>query len=162
MEQNKIYPDFSLWDKNAIKTDSGIIFAPEDFCVIDEYDRWKSYFTWDEAIELERTVLRPAGWRIPSLEEWRLAVAEYGKSKMIRSALHLECNGFVSSDLMADYNLHPSVEHISHADRMGFYWSSTTRGETVVYRLYLGKTNVRTSCNFVRSFGYNVRCVKSL
>ena len=33
MEQKMVYPDFFAWRKNAIRTKSGLIFAPEDLWV---------------------------------------------------------------------------------------------------------------------------------
>lgn len=68
------YPDFESWKDNLIELDRGLKFAPEDF-----YVKNRKLFTWDEAMEYEGKVLKPNGFRLPTLVEWTMAFCEYGQ-----------------------------------------------------------------------------------
>ena len=61
-----IFPDFSAWRRDAIKTKSGLVFAPSDLYISNKDGVRRYFFTWDEAMQIEQQILRPCGWRLPS------------------------------------------------------------------------------------------------
>ena len=159
--QNGTETYFSAWKENAIHTGSGITFAPEDFYVLDEQGRRKEFFTWDEAMQLEREILRPNGWRLSTLQDWAKVGHEFKTSRNIREKLHLGLNGLIWWDKMERCNEDPdSVTTPCAWGDYGFYWSSTMINGVGVYRLYLDDSLIRParSSNY-RNYGSSVRCV---
>lgn len=161
MEQKQIYSDFSVWEKYAIRTKSGLIFAPDDLVVRDGLGHQKEFFTWKEAMELEESVLKPAGWRLPTMDEWKRAVFEFRSAKKIRSALDLGLNGIIEVNLMDSYNYRPRVEIVAFRGIYGLYRSSTTYqdfSKKQFLSLYLD-SSVAVPFNNSEDKGYSVRCV---
>ena len=154
MEQKTAYPDFFAWKQDSFKTKSGLVFAPEDLYVIDDQcRRMEYYFTWDEAMELERTVLRPAGWRLPTIEEWVMIIEEYKNSVRLRSALNMGCNGLISKKKL---DIVPECR-----GTCGYFWSSTPGGVHYAHYMYFASSSVYPRHDFtLRDFyAFNVRCV---
>ena len=125
MKRKYSYPDYSMWEKEAIHTDSGLIFAPEDFYVIDEEGNRRDLFTLDEAMGEDNKIIPPKGWRLPTYDEWEMIADEFDTPKRIRLGLNMDFNGIVSLYDFDEYkdNL-GSFEPIEFGES-GYYWSST-------------------------------------
>ena len=103
MKRELIYTDFDLWHENSIEALNGLRFAPEDLVTI-EHIRGASpaksasiftyeYFSFNEATSIEKKLLRPNGWRLPTILEWELLPMSYNRDiGAMTSSLNLECS----------------------------------------------------------------------
>lgn len=125
MKRKYSYPDYSMWEKEAIHTDSGLIFAPEDFYVIDEEGNRRDLFTWDEAMGEDNKIIPPEGWRLPTRDEWEMIADEFDTPKRLRKGLNMDFHGIVSMYDIDEYkdNLDSFVP--LEQGEYGYYWSST-------------------------------------
>lgn len=158
-------PDFKNWSDEAIVLDCGIIVAPENY-----YEGDKRYFTWDEAMEAEKT-MREYGWRLPTAKEWALITAECGykddggwDGDLFNQRLNLEYTGWVDCDNMNGYNDNPVglVEdgRLYYQGNHAYLWSSTIVSSTNAYSLGTWSTVVRPAESSNKALGYALRCVK--
>lgn len=103
IDDELVYPDFSIWEHSAITTETGIVFAPEDFCVYYGDGLQRDYFSYDEAMEIEENILRPYGWRLPTAKEWLRVINEFVTPERLRNALKLSRNGYIPHEGMDEY-----------------------------------------------------------
>lgn len=116
----------------------------------------KEYFTFDEALEVEKK-LKETGWRLPTRSEWVLICEEFGQkdgelnSKTLQSNLKLEMLGWSNGDELIDCYLE------------GNYWSSTPYSSaTRSYDLYFYASGVYPSNNLNRWYGFPIRLVRDI
>lgn len=159
MEQVFIYPDLSPWWKNAIHTKSGVVFAPEDFYLLDEQGRRKEFFTWDEALDIEKKILRPNGWRLPTINDWAKAVIEFKKSKYMRLKLNLGLNGFIWWGEVDMYNMNLDMAVPGFQGMYGYYWSSTKYSKYRIYNMHVSTSKIRLVHGSYSDYGNSIRCV---
>lgn len=178
---------FDLWQDNSIDTDFGNIssvkLAPEDFVLKADFrlsdgiilKKGKRYFTYDEAMALEKELLEPNGWRLPTTQEFMLLYAAYGLDengqddpKALREALKFEPQGYIDSDDMDEYNEAP--ENFENNDGTvigrttgGRWWSrnasSATYANFLGTPLHSGTGYVTAQGRHCRGGGLSVRCV---
>lgn len=159
-----IYPNFANWEKQTIRTKSGVIFAPQDFFIDYEPGR-RSYFDWHEAMGFEEKVLRPNGWRLPTASELE-SIAEEGSDFVFRK-LNLGLYGYISNDRMSSYRrtlLPIGSRHVTDISMRGYYWSSTSNTGSTAFALGFGGSRLLKDHPVVniyaKNYGRNIRCVK--
>lgn len=144
---------FKWWAKTGIKSHlAGVIIAPEDYTAGD-----KKYFTWDEAIALQKDL--PDGWRLPTRSEWALICEEFAQkdgrldADTLVTNLNLQRNGWYDfKDKATD-----------GTGYVGYYWSSTPYSSTSsAYYLGFGSSSVYPSYSITRYLGDSLRLVKDL
>ena len=162
-EKNLGYPNFTEWERNAIPTDLGLIFSPEDFYIVYGKTLRREYFTFDEAIELEEKILCPKGWRLPTAEEWRKVVEEYKNVDQLIASLKLSYTGCIFCERMRKYCKTMDKSLISNRGSYGNYWSSTAYSSNNAYNLVFVSSYVYPGTFYYNKYnGYAVRCVKDL
>lgn len=120
-------------------------------------DGKKKYFTYDEAMEVQKK-LEDRGWRLPTRSEWVLLCEEFGQDddgllspKKLEENLRLIRGGHV--------NL--STGSLRYAGLSSYYWSATTYpNATYAYALHFTSTNVYPSDYNARFYGFSVRLVR--
>lgn len=161
------YPDFTKWNKDAIDTlIEGLKVAPEDFYVMKDGKR-KDYFTWDEAMEYERTVLKPNGWRLPTAREWHMLVGAYGVNergehdcKAFFKTLKMERRGYVPKDKMDEYNEVLDSGEVRNVGTEGNWWSSTATSASTANLLLELSGAFLPQDSYYKGYGFTARCVK--
>lgn len=144
---------FKQWNKTGIRSKlAGVIIAPEDYT-----DGDKKYFTWDEAIALQKDL--PDGWRLPTRSEWALICEEFAQkdgrldADTLVTNLNIQRNGW--------YDFKDKVLYF--AGNYGYYWSSTPYSNgTSAYYLYFDGSGVTPSNYSNRYRGYSLRLVRDL
>lgn len=115
----------------------------------------KAYFTFDEALEIEKK-LKSSGWRLPTRHEWVLIVEEFGQ---INGELD---GGALAQNLGLNYRGVDIKTTVLGDESSGYYWSSTTRTTTGVYNLYLSRTGVGSSDYSNLGYRMSIRLVRDL
>ena len=115
-------PNLSEWEEQIIDMD-GIPFAPQDFYVLDKQGNKKEYFTWYEALEFEEKILRPLGWRLPTVEESQHVINTYGYKRLLER-LNLLLTGCVWYGDVAKYN-HGDRNRPCGIGMHSHYWTRT-------------------------------------
>lgn len=143
------------WREDGIKSETtGLIIAPEDV----EVDG-KTFFTWDEAMTLEKEGKIPEGWRLPTRHEWVMICEEFGQdedeelsSSKLAGTLNLRKNGWLDNE--------DNDNKVFGKGSEGNYWSSTAYStSTHAYLLSFFTTDVYPQNSFSKYYGFNVRCV---
>lgn len=130
---------------------AGVEIADKDYT-----DGDKKYFTYDEALEVEKGL--KDGWRLPTRHEWALICEEFANDKndrlsvkLLMEKLGLCLNGYRDND-----------GNICGEDRDGNYWSRSSYSSTG-NAYYLGfDTGVYPSNYYYRYGGFSLRCVRDL
>ena len=122
----------------------------------------KSYFSWNEAMELETTGGFPLGWRLPTMAEWNVIGQEFGlrtkdrrkDSRELVENIGLTYSGLINFGDLESYNHNPEEYEQFLVDRhgSGYYWSSTADIHSRAYCFRLD--------NF-RYFRYNFRVIST-
>ena len=172
-----IYPAFYTWHKEAINTKSGLIFAPEDFYIVKRREHLltddgcagsethrKTFFTGDEALELEKKVLMPNGWRLPTKDDWQAVCDEFRTPGRLKRKLKLTLNGYIDYDEMGEYNQKLEANNILGLGPFGYFWSSTEFDKASMYCMGIGNSLIGrflgpTVAVDRRDYGYSIRCV---
>lgn len=147
------HPNYDEWDEEAIESDLlDIKIAPKNYWEIDEDGNKKEYFTWNEAMEIQKKL--PDGWRLPTRSEWTIIAEEFGVDKngeldgtKLSEALDLPLSG---------YRLGGSTNNQGSG---GYYWSSVANNNNGAYSLYLDSSNVNPQNYSNKWLGFTVRCV---
>ena len=173
MEQKIIYPDFYTWQKKAITLKSGLVFAPEDFYIVKRQEYLitddgcvgsatsrKDFFTGNEALELEEKILKPAGWRLPTKDDWQTTLNELKTLRRLRRKLKFTLEGYVDPDFMDEYNQNPSLSSAFGQGYSGYWWSSTQYcyPDIMHCMALLERLDPIMHINGC-DFGYSIRCV---
>lgn len=162
IEKGAIYPDFAAWRRDAIKAQSGIVFAPSDLYVTDKNGNRRYHFTWDEAMQIERDILRPRGWRLPTVQEWRQAIAEFRRRDRLMNSLKLEYRGYFGCEDMRKCRETLDESLALKQGLYGYYWSSTSRTHNAnnAFNLYFYSITVWPGMGkYNKNHGFAVRCV---
>ena len=171
-----VYPRFSEWERHAIETRSGIIFAPYDFFIAYDRDvtrpsKTRAYFSWLEAIGFEEKILRPNGWRLPIAGELEWVAEENDAHEFVLKRLNLGLNGYIPKEKMTDYRngfSDVSMRLVSDIATRGYYWSSTSSTGSTALALSFGESVLAKDMPEVdekgseKGFGYSIRCVKDI
>lgn len=144
---------YKQWDKTGIRSKlTNLIIAPEDYT-----DGNKKYFTWDEAMELQKDL--PDGWRLPTRSEWALLCEEFGQKDgeldayTLATNLKLNRNGW--------YDFEDKYADLTGSD--AYYWSSTPdSGTSYAYGLNFNASSVDPSNVGYRYYGQSLRLVKDM
>lgn len=147
------------WTREGIKSKlTGLIVAPEN--VGREHTKrgteldGKVYFTYDEAMELEKNL--PDGWRLPTRSEWVLLAEEFGQdeageldSNIFAEKLNLPLTGYFYGGSLGNTGV-------------GFYWSRTTYSSYAysAYCLLFYSSGVSPQDYYGKRYGFAVRLVK--
>src|SRR4051812_2396303 len=91
----------------------------------------------------------PKGWHIPSLEEWKELISLCGGDSLAggkmmeggESGLNLELAGHKSANITTD-------DLFDMKDRMGFYWTSTQKGDQTAYAIVVQKGTWLVETNY--------------
>lgn len=116
----------------------------------------KQYFTYDEALEIEKK-LESTGWRLPTRSEWVLIAEEFGQQ-----------NGMLNGTTLSDQLNLPKLSYVDAEDKIhpsygGYYWSSTTYSYTTyAYRLTFSAGQVYPSDYHYRNLGLSLRLVRDV
>lgn len=161
------YPNFTKWNKEAIDTPiEGLKVAPEDFYVMKDGKR-KDYFTWGEAMEYERAVLKPNGWRLPTTREWYMLVGAYGVDergendhRAFYRALKMKRRGYIPDSKMDAYNEKLDSDAVEYDGRAGHWWSSTAANISQANSLGEYSGYFAPQSNYYKGYGFTVRCVE--
>lgn len=171
---------FDNWRKKSLSLTNNITLASEDFVLPIDFElkdgtvmkKGKRYFTYDEAMALEKELFKPNGWRLPETKEFMTLHAYYGLDDnsqdnvaALYSTLRLEATGWIDYRGMKKYNLTLN-EDGTVIDRTtdGYWWSRNA--STATYANFLstyfssntGYVNAQRSRN--RGVGFSIRCVK--
>jgi len=117
-------------------------------------DGKKKYFTFDEAMEIEKKVGN--GWRLPTRHEWVLITEEFGidtntgklNGYKLADNLSLRFNGFIYGGSLGS------------SGSFGYYWSSTVLSSSYAYGLHFGSGSVDPAYYYYRDYGFSVRLVR--
>ena len=148
------------WEKKAIKSKlTNLLIAPEDYYELNdnaEGTEKKEYFTWEEAMALEKKVSN--GWRLPTRHEWALICEEFANdehgelsSEMLRESLALSLSGYVTDG-----------GNLNNVGLSGNFWSSTAYGSDLAYYLFVDSSAGNPQCYSSMSYWLAVRMVKEL
>ena len=170
MKQSLVYPNFQSWKDHAIRTKSGLQVAPEDFVIIDEYDNFqKEYFSFDEAMKIERRILRPNGWRLPTDKEWEELMLEHGENSFsLTSELSLRFLGYLTEKSMKDFRLMGSDRSLTTMysqaksggqNGCGFYWTSTSSSRFSAF-VFINSGDTLQTVPLNKYKGLSIRCVR--
>ncbi len=132
----------------AVSKLAGVEIADQNYV-----DGDKEYFTFDEALEIEKKL--PNGWRLPTRSEWALICEEFGQKDgvldgdTLKNNLRLESKGYMFGGV------------VSASGSNGFYWSRTAGGANRAYGLGFNSSIVAMN-NYNRHLGFSVRCVRDV
>lgn len=159
------HPDFEKWRRDCIETavyagrdydnnrDLFLTVAPEDFYIIQNGAR-KEYFTWDEAMELEKKVLKPNGWRLPTCKELAQLCACYiddkGSDDVERFMKEL------NAERRGDMDTNGSIGNVGS---YGLWWSSTASSAAYARGLLFNSGYFYPQDGYYKGYGFAVRCV---
>lgn len=116
----------------------------------------KKYFTFDEALEIEKK-LKKSGWRLPTRSEWVLLAEEFGQENGLLNA------ETIIKNLKLPKEGYQSINGYTHdAGNNGRYWSSTAYSITSRAYALNFDSGVNPSLNSNRYDGMSVRCVRDL
>lgn len=147
---------FEEWEKNGTRVEKlGIIVAPRDVDL--NYDDMgvvrenNVYYTYDNAMKIEKKHFKPNGWRLPTKDEWQALYDEYGDR--IADVLGLQKNGYISV-----------VNGLLYLQgTCGLYWSSTADlSATYAYEFYFNASDFYPQDTDNKGLGLSVRCVKDI
>lgn len=138
------------WDENAIETGLGFKVAPADL-VIDNQE----YFTWYEAMEIEKKYLRPNGWRLPTCSEWYQLVGKFGLDEDGGDAP----DKFLEKFEMERKGYYDITGFLCVQGAYGYWWSSTVRSDTNSRNLRACSSVLYPQYSNDKSLGLSVRCV---
>lgn len=135
---------FERWEKEGIRSKlANVIIAPENYT-----DGEKEYFTWEEAMDLEKSL--PDGWRLPTRKEWVLLCEEFGWNDNIK-----DLDGKVLAKKLK-IQLNPGSS--------AYYWSRTAYDSALAYSFGFSSSNSRLypADYSSRYHGVSVRLVKEV
>lgn len=103
----------------------------------------------------------PAGWHLPSLEEWQQLIDHFdgdslAASKMLdaSSGLNLSLGGHKSANITTN-------DLFDLKEQFGYYWTSTAKGDQTAYAIEFRKGAPYVVKNYYRKAnGFSVRYVK--
>lgn len=161
---NRAYNDFSKWHEHLIRVDTGLVLAPDDFCLTDDKGNSRSLFSWHEAITLEEIVLRPNGWRLPTVLEWRCIIEKYKGVRRLNNALNLSKHGWSEKAHMAEGQDSAQGDCMHELNNGGYYWSSTADNDIDgnAFGFYCNSAHLRVGVYSYPIYqGRSIRCVRS-
>lgn len=139
---------------------TGLEIASEDYWEYSDEDSSavvdgkKRYFTFDEALEIEKKV--GDGWRLPTRHECVLLTEEFGTEEnygkfspdRLEYELGLHKMGYVGGSSLYNFRAYAN------------YWSSTVYSSDNSYRLGYTSANVYPANRYYRNYGFSVRLVR--
>lgn len=154
MEPQDTAVELPTWEPKVLKKSKmlGIEIASENYWEIDEDGNKKEYFTWDEAMEIQKKL--PNGWRLPTRSEWAILAEEFGQDE------NGELNGTKLSEAL-DLPLSGNRNGGSTYDQgsYGYYWSSVANNNNNAYNLNLNSSDVSPQSYGSKWLGFTVRCI---
>lgn len=157
MEPQDTAVELPTWEPKVLKKSKmlGIEIASENYWEIDDDGEKKEYFTWDEAMEIEKKL--PNGWRLPTRSEWTIIAEEFGQDA------DGELNG---GELSIGLNLplfgYRNGSSTHNQGSSGYYWSSTAYSSSSAYYLNLNSLRVVTQLDNLKRLGFAVRLVRDM
>lgn len=145
-------PDFGVIATSKL---AGVEIADSDYI-----SEGKEYFTYDEALEVEKK-LKGTGWRLPTRHEWVLICEELGcnkngnlDSKMLLDRLGLTLKGY------EDFQ----YENVYSQGTEGNYWSRSAHPTytNFAYSLAFSASAVSPSNYYNRYLGFSLRLVRNI
>ena len=158
MEQ-LVYPDFATWRRDAIRTASGLMLAPEDLYVCNENGYKKTYFMHREAVELEGVVLRPAGLHLMTAIEGQRLISEFDAGDKLVEELGFGYHGQMSYEAMQS-SRQPDQSSVLWRGCLGYYWLRDDYSNESAMILYFHNNGTKPGVfNMPKRNGQSVRCV---
>lgn len=153
------YSVFPEWKRNSVETQWGLIFAPNNFYTSDEQEKLFSRFSWDEAKIIEEILLKPAGWRLPTMNEWGMVIKYARKDQELFSTINLCREGWIPKPCVIA-ELEPQFAQYSLGrDFIGAYWSSTACNDSEAYCYIFDKNKHAAITPQDKECGLSIRCV---
>lgn len=154
---------FGRWENESIESKlANVIVAPENITKelagdIGTEKEGKMYFTYDEAMELEKKVLKPNGWRLPTRSEWVMLAEEFGQDRkgVLRKDLLMSRLGLTPTGGFYGGNLY-------NATTGGCYWSRTATSATNANNLRFYSGLIYPQDYSYKYNGFAVRAVKDI
>lgn len=141
------------WDAakdNLIKTDCGITLCRQDY-----FESGKKYFTFDEALEVEREA-KKHGFRLPTVQDFEKLYAYYGVDKdgndtpqRFVDELGFSYSGYWNG----------TASSASRLGSYGYYWSSPVYDTSNGYALLFGSSAVYPQYYGVKYYGLTVKFI---
>ena len=140
--------------------------TPNSFCYKDNPSYCEKYgrlYTWDAAM-----VACPAGWHLPSCEEWKELFDVVGVTYSVGNVLKSK-SGWKEDGNGADlfgFNILPAGTRrvdgsSSYEGESADFWTSTEKGNNYVISIgFYFEDDKYTSGNSIYPYGYSVRCLK--
>lgn len=171
---------FDNWRKKSLSLTNNITLASEDFVLPVDFElkdgtvmkKDRRYFTYDEAMALEKELFKPNGWRLPETKEFMILHAYYGLDDngqdnvaALYSTLRLEATGWIDYRDMKKHNLALNeYGTVVRRTTNGNWWSRNA--STTTDANYLN-THISSNTGYVyaqhsayRGYGFSIRCVK--
>lgn len=135
---------------------------PSSYCYDNLPDNCGLYgrlYKWEAAIQA-----CPAGWHLPSSDEWEALYAEMG-----RTSSAMQAKGFSEwSDATDAYGFSALPAGAYYAGSFydvgsyAYFWSATESTSIYADRWYLPASGVNLGHYFYKSYGYSVRCLQDM
>lgn len=159
-EDGEFEDQMKMWEENAIRLACGITLAPEDY-----HEGERNFFTWDEAMEIEKQT--GGKWRLPTPEEWMLICAERGTDEngvffadILEENVDIALNGWVYDSDMDDYREGPTGGGSLYGQGTnGRFWSAAAKDGTFAYNLAFNGSSLNPQYTSSKGSGFTVRCV---
>lgn len=141
------------WDaakENLIKTDCGITLCRQDYS-----ERDKRYFTFDEALEVEKEA-KKHGFRLPTVQDFEKLYAFYGldKDRGDTPQRFVDELGFSYSGVWNGMD-----SSAGHVGSNGVYWSSSVYNTIYGYYLNFDSSNVYPQDSYYKSRGLTLKFI---
>lgn len=141
----------------AISKLANVEIAAEDYNIGGKEVDGKHYFTFDEALEVQKK-LKNTGWRLPTRSEWALICEEFGQG---------EDGNLDEKELYKNLNMGPTGwlnenGHLHVRPTGGVWWSGTAGSATSGRYLDTGTGGVYAQGTRFRGYGYALRLVRDV
>ncbi len=103
----------------------------------------------------------PAGWHLPSDEEWQALIDHFGGDSLAGTALLAGGSSALNLTLSGYRSGNSSSDLFGKKGEQGFYWTSTVKGEQTAYaRQFSANTPQIIATYYRRANAFSVRYVK--
>ena len=121
------------------------------------------YYSWGAAMNGSGSDscqgICPAGWHLPSDEEWTMLTSELGGQA--EAGHHLKKGQVSGFKAVMSGNHNPVCKICSFEGENAYFWTSTEFSETASWMRHIGMENQNINRSTVKKhYGFSVRCIK--